>query len=524
MRSLLAGLSLAVLVAAAPAVRADPPKTLDADVARLMKQAGTPGLALGIVENGKTVLAKGYGVRRLGAPEPVDAHTIFQIGSTTKAFTAAALAMLVEEGKIGWDDRVIDHLPEFQMSDPWVTREFTIRDLLTHRSGLPLGAGDLTFVPRTTHSRLEMMKALRHLKPETSFRTAYAYDNLLYVVAGLVVERVSGKTWEDFVRTRIVNALGMADTTTDEPERYQKVNRSQAHARLGPPIRGLGEETVLDERKALGPNANPAGGVMSSATDMSRWIATQLARGQSPDGKRLWSEASANEMWKGVTILPTPPARGPLAEAAPNFNQYALGWSVQDYRGHRIIQHAGGTLGFLTYVVLIPEKNVGFVIMQNSEDGELFSALRLMLQDHYLGLPPIDWGQRFHDLKAAQMAQAQKLVAAAAAPTSAQPPSLPLSAYAGAYDDAWYGRATVTAGANGLVLDMTRTPGMKAVLAPYRRDTFVARWEDPAIEPAYVTFAVGGDDKVSGVTLRAYSPAADFSFDYHDLDFKPARP
>src|SRR3954470_21669649 len=188
--------AVAVLVCAATS--AAPPPDFDARVEGLRKQVGVPGMAIAIVENGKVTLAKGYGVKKLGSPDAIDADTIFPTGSIGKAFTVADLAVLVDQGRISWDDKVIDRLPGFQMYDPWVTREMTIRDLLVHRSGLGLGAGDLLFVPRSNLSRVETVKRLRFIKPATSFRSAYAYDNILYMVVGQLIEAVSGKTWEDF--------------------------------------------------------------------------------------------------------------------------------------------------------------------------------------------------------------------------------------------------------------------------------------------------------------------------------------
>lgn len=504
---------------------AEPPKTLDADVAALMQGGGTPGLALGIVEKGKTVLAKGYGVRELGKPDPVDAGTLFEIGSTTKAFTSAALAILSENGKLDWDDRVIDHLPEFQMYDPYVTREFTIRDLLTHRSGLGLGAGDMTFDPRTDRPRTDMLKALRWLKPQTSFRSQFAYDNLLYVVAGLLIERETGQRWEDFMRERILRPVGMTTSTTDEPSRYLVADRAQGHARLGPPFRGVGAQTVLDEHLSLSPNVYPAGGIMSNADEMSRWIAVQLAHGKLPDGtRRLWSDKSALEMWKPVTPLPPSAPSGPLAATASQFREYALGWFLMDYKGHKVITHTGGSLGFLTHVVLLPDQDVGFVIMQNSEDAEVFNALEYRLLDHYLGLPPTDWGQAFRDSRDLQIKAGRARLAAAQTPARKRPATLEPSQLAGAYADNWYGPMTIALEAGKPVITLPRSRGMVAELEPYNGDTYIARWRDPTVEPAYVAFASEDGATVSHVTMKAVSPLADFSLDYQDLDFTPVRP
>jgi CubicO group peptidase (beta-lactamase class C family) len=205
---------LILLASAQGLAQTEPPPDLDDYVARALKEFEVPGLAVAIVKDGKVEFVKGYGVRKLGEPAPVDEQTLFGIASNTKAFTAAALAILVDEGKISWDDPVIKHLPGFQMYDPFVTREMTVRDLLTHRSGLGLGAGDLMFFPPTTFTRDEIVARLRYIKPATSFRSKYAYDNVLYLVAGQVVAAVSGKSWDDFIKERIFAPLGMTASNT----------------------------------------------------------------------------------------------------------------------------------------------------------------------------------------------------------------------------------------------------------------------------------------------------------------------
>ena len=286
-------LAIAATAVAAPAL-ADPPKGFDAHVESLRREIGTPGIAIAIVENGRVTEARGFGVRRAGGNEPVDAATLFCNGSTTKAFTVAALAQLVDQGKLHWDDKVTDHLPGFQMYDPWVTREMTIRDLLVHRSGLGLGAGDLLFVPASDRSREETMRRLRYIKPATSFRSGYAYDNVLYMVAGLVVEAVSGQKWEDYVDDHVLKPAGMVNSTTHPERRFATADRAFPHARLGGPIRGLGTLTTLNEKESLGDNSAPAGsGMAVSAQDMARWLEIQLAHGKLPDSDgRLFSAAA----------------------------------------------------------------------------------------------------------------------------------------------------------------------------------------------------------------------------------------
>jgi len=390
------------------AVLAAPPPGLDARIDAVIQQQGVPGMAVAIVENGQVVHAKGYGVRRLGSPERVDADTIFPTGSTGKAMTTAALAILVDEKKIGWDDKVIDRLPGFQMYDPWVTREMTIRDLLVHRSGLGLGAGDLLFVPRTSLTRAESVRRLRYIKPATSFRSGYAYDNVLYMVAGQLIEAVTGQTWEDFVREHLFKPAGMDESTTDEPGFFATSNRVQPHARMDGGFRGIGTQEVLDERAGLGRTAAPAGGIASSAHDMGRWLSIQLAHGALPgsNGQRLFSEDASREMWTPQQLMPISPLPAPVAEATPQFSSYALGWDVEDYRGVRIISHGGAVFGVQTMVVLVPDRQVGFSLQINSEDGVVLKGMTYELLDHYLGAPKRDWVADFVRFKKDRVAKA----------------------------------------------------------------------------------------------------------------------
>ncbi len=349
-------LALSLMLSVAAPAWAEPPTDIRESVEALRKKVGAAGVSIAIVEDGKTTLSRGWGVRKIGERAPVDAQTIFQTGSTGKAMTAAALAILVDEGKIAWDDPVIKHMPWFRMHDAWVTREITIRDLLVHRSGLGLGQGDLMFVPRTHLTRKQTVEHVAYLKPKTSFRSAYAYDNILYTVAGQLIEEVTGQTWEAFMRTRILRAGGMKNATSDSEDRFRIPNRSWPHARLSGPLRGLGPQAALDERDELGRNGAPAGGLALSADDMAAWLKIQLAHGALPNGKRLFSEKQAAEMWAPVTPMPINPLPDSLKPAQPMQQAYALGWQVQDYRGHRIISHGGGVFGSITRVVMIPDK------------------------------------------------------------------------------------------------------------------------------------------------------------------------
>jgi len=516
---------VAVALAGALAVaHAAPPKDFARRVEAARSDVGVPGMAIAIVENDKVTFAQGFGVRALGSPERVDADTIFPTGSTGKAVTVADLGVLVDQGKIGWDDRVSERLPGFEMYDPWVTREITIRDLLVHRSGLGLGEGDLLFVPRTNLTRAESVRRLRYLRPATSFRYGFAYDNVLYMVAGQLIEAVTGETWEEFTAAHVLKPAGMLHSTSDEPARFATANRAFPHARMDGGLRGAGTQERLDERDELGRNGAPAGGLTVSANDMARWLMIQLDRGELPGHSgRLFSEDAHRQMWKPMVLQPVPEQPEALKATQPMFNTYALGWDITDYGGTKIVWHGGAVLGFLTAVVLIPDRHVGFSIEINSEDGEIIRGLMYELLDHYLGRPHVDWVARYRAFKQQRISEALAALKTAAAKPAAVGPSLPLPAYAGTYADPWYGNIEILPRDGKLTIDFKSTPRMSGTLEHYQYDTFIARLEDKTIEPPYVTFSLDADGRVDRVTMKAVSPIADFSYDYQDLLFTPAK-
>src|SRR5580765_4087608 len=306
---------------------------LDAWVSRAMQTFEVPGLALAVVKDGRVVVAKGYGVRRLGDPAKVDEKTLFGIASNTKAFTATALGLLVEEGKIEWDAPVVRYLPAFAMWDPFVTHEITVRDLLVHRSGLGLGAGDLLWWPASTYDRKEIARRLRFIKPATSFRSAYAYDNVLYLVAGQLIEAVSGQSWEQFVQQELLAKIGMAHSTVDWREDAQ-APLAGTHARVDGRITPVAPMTST--------NTDPAGGILSCAEDMAKWLCVLLGNGALPDGGRAFSARTARELTTLVTPIPIRDPDPVLGDLRPNFNGYALGLGVRDYRGRKVLTHTGG--------------------------------------------------------------------------------------------------------------------------------------------------------------------------------------
>jgi CubicO group peptidase (beta-lactamase class C family) len=504
----------AVQAQASPATA---PADLDAWVARAMKTFDVPGIGLAIVKDGAVVTAKGYGVRRLGDPMPADGRTLFGIASNTKVFTSTALGLLVEEGKIAWDAPVVRYLPGFQMWDPFVTRELTVRDLLVHRSGLGLGAGDLLWWPSSTYNRKEIAARLRFIKPSTSFRSAYAYDNVLYLVAGELIETISGQSWEDFVSTRILAKVGMIGSNVRHSAAAASGNIASPHAPIDGKVRPI---APFDSD-----NTNPAGGINSSAEDMAKWMRVLLANGRLADGSRLFSEATARQLTNIVT--PLSPSNPPpeLAPLRNNFSGYALGLNVRDYRGKKMVTHTGGLPGYVSRVMLLPEIGLGVTVLTNQESGEAFDAIAYHVVDHYLGAAPTDWIEAYRAVAARQNSGvADAETRAAAARDAMSKPSLPLTGYAGTYADGWYGDITIALEQGKLVMRFSRTPSLVGDLEHWQHDTFVARWRDRELRAdAFVTFALNPDGSVDQAKMQAVSAATDFSFDFQDLLLKPVR-
>lgn len=521
---LLAPVSLVLCLAAAPAA-AEPPAELEARVDALLDTFGAPGASVAIVENGEVTFAKGFGVTDLENPVQVTADTNFAIGSVTKAFTAAGLAILVDDGKIAWDDPVIDHMPEFRMADAWITREMTVRDLLVHRSGLGLGAGDLLFVPRSSLTRADVVERLGNIPIKNDFRGSYAYDNILYMVAGRLIERVSGQSWEQFTTERILRPARMTRATVQNDQRGDERLIADPHARIDGPIRGLGTMERLDDSLVVAQVAAPAGGIAASANDMARWIEAQLAHGDLPDtgseDRRLFSEEQGREMWKPAVLMPAPGFPAPLDQTAPLFNTYALGWNVRDYHGTRVIMHGGGVYGSITRLILLPEQDVGIFLATNSEEAGLLTGLQFELIDHYLGIEGNDWPAAFGKFIDDYFGNAAKALAAPEAKPADVGPSRPLSAYAGRYNDPWFGTISISEQNGALKVDYPHWQGVTATLEHWQYDTFVTRYSEEGFEPAYVTFQLDAEGAVDRITMKAVSPVADFSWDYRDLLFTP---
>ncbi len=505
---------------ARPAALAD----FDAYVDATRKQFDVPGIAVAIVKDGRLVLEMGSGVRKLGEPKKVDAHTQFAIASNTKAFTAASLAILADENKLDMNDRVVDRLPWFQMSDPFVTREMRIRDLLAHRSGLSLGAGDLLYWPTTSYTTREVVQRLRYVPLTNSFRAEYAYDNILFAVAGLVVEEVTGKPWADFVRDRIFVPLGMTESQTHAPTTIgPNDDIATGHAKFD-----------FKDLKPVGPMSwsnNPsAGGIYSSVHDLSKWLTMQLAGGTYTDAagksQRLFSEKRQAEMWSLITPIRIPePSVPELKAARPNFSGYGEGWFVSDYRGHKLVWHTGGWPGMVSRVTMVPDLKLGIVVLTNQESGAAFQAVTMRALDAFTDAPKTDWIAAYAaGVKKSEGNADDSMKTHEAARMKGTKPSLPLDGYVGTYRDPWYGDVKVTRQGGKLVMTFTKTAQLTGTLEPWQHDTFIAHWDDRSLNgDAFVNFTLDPDGKVREIRMEPVSPLTDFSFDFQDLRLTPVK-
>ena len=510
-RSLLCAVLSCVVLPLAAQTTALPPDLADY-VTGVMADYEVPGLTLAIVKDGQVLMTRGFGVRHLGDPTPVDEHTLFGIASNTKAFTATALGLLVDRGQLAWEAPVIDYLPWFRLSDPWVTAHLTVRDLLVHRSGLGLGAGDLLWWPGSTYNRREIAERLRYLPLETSFRSAYAYDNVLYLVAGELIEAVSGETWEEFIQRHILTPIGMTDSRVRHPDITQVANASGTHARVDGVVRAVAPFTS--------DNTNPAGGINASAVDMAKWLMVQLDSGRVAGRERLFPAALTRELWRIVTPMREIRAAPALAPLSTAINGYALGFNIRTYRGHQVVTHTGGLPGFISRVTMVPDLRLGIAVLTNMESSAM-EPITWRIVDHFLGATH-DWRTAYREATAnadAQRAAAEATQAAARDSTAR--PALPLNAYAGQYRDDWYGTVSITAEPTGLVMRFDHTPVLVGDLVPWQYETFLVRWRDRALRAdAFVTFELDPNGRVATARMAPASPAVDFSYDFADLHLR----
>lgn len=486
-------------------------KEIDEYAAKAGREWQVPGFSVAIVKDDKVVFVKGYGVRELGKPEPVDKDTLFAVASNTKAFTSAALATLVDEGKLKWDDRVTKYLPWFQLYDPYVTREMTVRDLLSHRSGLATFGGDLLWY-ETTYSREEIVRRIRFLKPVHGFRGRYGYQNIMFLAAGEIVPAVTGKSWDDYVREKFFAPLGMPRTVTTYKQLMAAQNVATPHNEFEGKVRVVHYSNV--------DSAGGAAVINSTAVEMAEWVRLQLGRGTYQD-KRIFSAAASREMWSPHMIVSGVSESAEKFNPTTHFNLYGLGWGLSDYRGRKVVTHSGGLDGMTSRVALLPEENLGVVILTNSETP-LQAFLYYKVFDVFTGAPPRDWSADYlARVKAAREREAAEAKKVEEARVPNTKPSLPLSSYVGTYGGQMYGDAKVSEENGRLVVRLVPSPNYVGDLEHWHFDTFRIKWRDSVVYPyprGWVTFQLDPQGKVSEMKIDVPNP----DFDFKELEFKRA--
>lgn len=492
-----------------PVAQAQNAEDIRANAEAVLEAFKVPGIAVVAVKDGEVILAEGFGVRDIATNEPVNADTLFGIASNTKAFTSAAIATLVEQGKLDWDDKVIKHIPEFRLADEDITRQLTIRDLLSHRSGLGLGAGDLMIWPNTDKTIDDLLAGLAHVPVEGGLRQQFAYNNLMFVTAGEIIARVSGMPYGDYITQTFLQPLGMDNTRVG----FSNIPAENDNFAVGTiEYDGNLHRFPLDYLEDF----SSAGAMASSVNDLSKWLLTQLNNGVAPSGERLFSKGTQNTMWNVAMPLPAD------SNAATQFRGVGLGWFLKDYYGVKHVSHSGGILGMLSLTTLIPEHNFGMVVLSNQQ---AFGALTVVTEEaleDLLDLPDREW---LTEMQAAhQEFMASKADFVLETPEQVRAP-LPLASYAGTYNDPWYGDIELTLVDGELRMDFTHTELLKGTLEHYNGDTFVVRWDEPLLEAdAFIDFEVSRDNSVQGARMEAVADFTDFSFDFHNLRLDRVEP
>jgi CubicO group peptidase (beta-lactamase class C family) len=488
-QTLFLAFTLALSVAPYAFAQEAPLQGFDEYVNKALKDWEVPGVGIAIVKGDKVVLSKGYGVRKIGDPTPVNERTIFAIGSSSKAFTAAALAMLVDEGKIKWDDPVTKHLPNFELYDPYASKEMTVRDLLCHRSGLD--RGDLMWYG-SDYSRDEIIRRARFLKPSWSFRSQFGYQNLMYLTAGQIIPAVTGKSWDDFIKDRFFKPLGMAASSTSTKDLKSSDNIATPHGKIDEKVVAIPWRNI--------DNIAPAGSINSNVAEMTAWVRLQLGNGDF-GGQQLLSSGAVKEMHKSHTVVPYDIPWNLLFPDA-HFLNYGLGWFLSDYRGRKVVEHGGNIDGMSALVAFIPEEKLGLVILTNLSGSELRTALKLRIFDSFLGGELKDWSaihlktmKGFETQgKAAEKKQNDERL-------KDTRPSLALDKYAGTYQDEMYGDVKVAQDESGKLV-VRYGPAFTGDLEHWHYDTFQATWRDRTLGKGLVTFTLNAQGKVEAIKIQ----------------------
>lgn len=509
------GLSLLLLAALFITASGQPltEKKIDRLTKRVMKEFSVPGIAVAVIKDDVPVHMKGYGVRSIATRQKMDENTLFAIASNTKAFTVAALGILIDEGKLTWETKVIQVIAEFRLYNSYVTEDFMIKDLLCHRSGMGLGAGDLMSWPDSAmFTTAEIIHNLRYLKQTSSFRTKYDYDNLLYIVAGEVVARVSGMSWEDFVESRIMKPLGMDGSAASFKRIKDRANIIDAHV----PVDGKLQVVAKQEGKIH----NSVGGIYSNITDLSRWVMLQMNIGRQGDGdeKQIFSEAVHRAMWTPHTVR----AVSSDTPYRTSFASYGLGWHLTDINGHLQVYHTGSHAGIETRVTMLPELKLGIIVLTNQQESAAHMAVTNAIIDGYLGIKGKDRVKKLKDRMLKDKAEAKEITDRVWATVEARrmeaSEEISTEKFTGTYTDAWFGDVVIQEENGRLRFRAVKSPKLRGEMFHYTANTFIVKWDDRSMNAdAWAVFVLDREGKPSVITMEAVSPLTDFSYDFHDL-------
>jgi CubicO group peptidase (beta-lactamase class C family) len=485
-------------------------KQIDEVAEKTLKAFNVPGIAVAVVKDGKIIHSKGYGVKSILKNDKVDGNTLFGVASNSKAFTTAAIAMLVDKGKMNWDDKVIKYLPNFKMYNNYVTTEFTVRDLVTHRSGLGLGAGDLMIWPDGSNFKpKDIIENIQFLKPVSSFRTKYDYDNLLYIIAGEVIAKVSGLSWCDFIETKIMKPLEMNNSAATFLRLKDTTNIVDPHVPTD------GNLKVISRYKNQ--TFDAAAGIYSSVNDMSKWMIMQLQGGKygTTLQNKMFSEAQHNEMWQLQTIIPAR-TREPYFT---KFSGYGLGWFIADVKGYKQLSHTGGLEGIVTQVTLIPELNLGIVVLTNQQSGSAFNAITNTIKNSYLNIPAIDYVDLLSKREQQSSTDADK-VTTEVWETVKYSKTAVNSSVLGTYKDNWFGKITISVKNGKYIFKSERSPQLEGEIFHYKDNTFAIKWFNRSFNAdALITFP----KDFKNIKMKPISELTDFSYDFQDLDFNKVK-
>ncbi|WP_417429609.1 serine hydrolase [Halpernia sp.] len=488
-------------------------KKLDDLIQNTLKTFDVPGMSVGIIKDGKLIYAKGFGVASLTTKKPMDENTLVGIASNSKGFTVTALAILADEGKLNWDDKVSKYIPEFKMNEAYPSQEVTIKDLVTHRAGLGLGAGDLMFFPEGGPFTVnDIINKVKYLKPTYSFRDGMEYNNIMFIVAGEIIHRVSSLEWADFIEQRILKPVGMTSSYGSYNRAKNVTNKIDAHA----PIDGKAVQVPHDWNET----ANAAGGIMSNIKDMTTWANFLMNGFTTADGKKLVSDKQIQQIWE---------IQRPISVALKNpydthFYGYGMGWFLSDVKGQFQVQHTGGLIGTVTQFTLLPDLKLGIVVLTNQQSGAAFNTITNTVKDSYLGIADRNWlktyGDRMQNYNSKIEKEKEEVFAksAAFAKTNLAPRD---SQFLGTYKDDWFGNVDIKKENNKYRFYAENSPRLSGTLMPYSENTFIIKLDNASYDAdEFITFNFDENGNAISAKIKPISSVTDFSFDFEDLDLK----